>query len=122
MNTHHSWSIGKITGIVTLFAAAFISYGLFATSPTQQVAAAGEAVVVDNSPSTDVVGKELLVLLDKIESLKLDGSIFNDKTFLSLQDYSVTLVPQNPGRSNPFAPLPGTAPAKTTKTTKTTAR
>src|SRR5437870_3090792 len=51
------------------------------------------------------VGQEFLSLLLSIKSIKLDGSIFERKSFQSLQDFSVPIIqPGNEGRINPFAP------------------
>ncbi len=52
------------------------------------------------------VGNEFVTLLLNIRSIKLDSSIFSDKSFRSLQDFSRPIPPDtNPGRPNPFAPL-----------------
>lgn len=63
------------------------------------------------------VGSRVLVLLNQINSLKIDSSIFSSDAYRSLVDYSITIPEQPVGRPNPFAPLPGSAPApKTTST------
>ena len=63
------------------------------------------------------VGSRVLVLLNQINSLKIDSSIFAGDAYRSLVDYSNTIPEQPVGRQNPFAPLPGSAPApKTTST------
>lgn len=48
---------------------------------------------------------ELLLVLKNLQELTIDTSIFADRAYRSLQDYSVTIdaVPQ--GKENPFAPL-----------------
>jgi len=64
-------------------------------------ATAGDTLATENA-----VGREFLSTLLNIRSIKLDESIFENKTFLSLQDFSRKLeADTNPGRSNPFAPL-----------------
>jgi len=50
-----------------------------------------------------VVGKEFLAVLLEIRSLDLDESLFSDKPFLLLRDFSQEVEPQPTGRSNPFA-------------------
>jgi hypothetical protein len=55
------------------------------------------------------VGSSELSLLNQVRSLKIDTALFKDPIFLSLQDYSVSIPPENVGRPNPFAPLPGEA-------------
>lgn len=51
------------------------------------------------------IGRELLVTLGDLRLLTLDGSIFTDPVFMSLQDFSVPLPTLPAGRRNPFAPL-----------------
>ena len=55
--------------------------------------------------SESVAVTELLLVLKGLEGLSLDTSIFADRAYRSLRDYSVTIdaVPQ--GKENPFAPL-----------------
>lgn len=60
--------------------------------------------------STTVIGEtaavtELLIVLHSLQGLTIDTSVFEDRAYLSLKDYSVILdvVPQ--GKTNPFAPL-----------------
>ncbi len=55
--------------------------------------------------SESVAVTELLLVLKRLEELSLDTSIFSDRAYRSLRDYSVSIdaVPQ--GKENPFAPL-----------------
>lgn len=82
----------------------------------------GESVNVLDSDS--VVGEEFLVTLLNLRSIELDGSLFEDKSFSSLKDFTITLVPEsNVGRVNPFAPIGTdavTSPVSQTTTTTTT--
>ena len=58
------------------------------------------------------VGSSELSLLNQVRSLRIDTALFRDPVFLSLQDYSVSIPPENVGRPNPFAALPGEAVVK----------
>jgi uncharacterized protein YpmS len=58
------------------------------------------------------VGSRVLVLLNQINSLKIDSAIFTSATYKSLVDYSIVIPEQPVGRQNPFAPIPGSAPVK----------
>lgn len=53
------------------------------------------------------VGATELSLLNQMKSLQIDTGFFKDPAYQSLVDYSVAITPQNVGRPNPFAPLPG---------------
>ena len=66
-------------------------------------------------------GGDLIALLLELKSIKLDTAILQNPTFLTLQDFSVTLIPEPVGRVNPFAPLGDNAPRNTPVSTTTTA-
>lgn len=51
------------------------------------------------------VGKDLMITISKLKSLTLDETFFNDPIFKSLNDFSVPIIPQEVGRSNPFSPI-----------------
>ncbi len=92
-------------------------------SPTTSLSSTtGENVDVLSAES--VVGEEFLITLLNLRSIELDGSVFEDKTFSSLKDFTITLVPEsNVGRVNPFAPIGTdsvTVPASQTTTATTT--
>lgn len=53
----------------------------------------------------NVQGKEILNLLADLRNISLDGTIFSDPVFRSLEDFSREIQPQPKGRQNPFAPL-----------------
>lgn len=50
------------------------------------------------------VGEKTLMLLAKVNSLKLDNSIFKDQAFKNLQEYKKEIPDEPAGRINPFAP------------------
>ena len=61
------------------------------------------------SESVNAAGKtednELISLLIGLRSINLDGSIFSDPVFRSLEDFGQKLTPESAGRNNPFAPI-----------------
>lgn len=52
-----------------------------------------------------LVGKELLVTLLELRSLTLDESLFSDRAFVILRDFSQEVQPQAIGRPNPFSAI-----------------
>ncbi|MEK9184661.1 MAG: hypothetical protein AAB866_00660 [Patescibacteria group bacterium] len=62
-------------------------------------------VQVDKTASDQVVGKDLLIALNRLNAITLDDSLFRDAVFATLNDFSVEIVPQAVGRNNPFSPL-----------------
>jgi len=68
------------------------------------------SLLTSETPVAGVVGaagEDVLELLATLRGIKLDGSIFEDPAFRSLEDFSQELVPEPVGRENPFAPVGG---------------
>lgn len=63
--------------------------------------------LVEAQPEGEIAGAQVLSLLNQIEGLKIDSTLFQSQAYLSLIDYTVPIPVQNVGRSNPFAPIPG---------------
>lgn len=55
--------------------------------------------------SPQVPGRDLIVILRRLEGIALDGSVFQSDAFRSLTDFSIPLVKEPIGRDNPFAPV-----------------
>ena len=69
---------------------------------------------ITSSDSQAAVGVQVLNLLNQIQSLSIDTSLFTDPAYKTLVDYSVMIPPVPVGRSNPFAPIPGFSTVSTT--------
>ena len=55
-----------------------------------------------------VIAKDFLSVLLNVKNIKLDDTIFSNKSFTSLRDSSIPLAsptPEEEGRTNPFAPI-----------------
>lgn len=117
MNTQKNSLLVPI--IVILIAVAIGAYVYFTRGE------GGEAVLEREVKTDEAVGKDLLLSLMKLKAIKLDSDIFKDPVFLSLDDFTIELLAQPVGRSNPFLPLgrgggasTTTAPAKGAPVTK----
>lgn len=77
----------------------------------------GSAFALDDE---SIVEDTFLGTLLNISSLSLNDSVFSDPRFSSLQDFTVTLIPQSLGRPNPFLPAGTVTASVTTTTTLTT--
>ncbi len=53
---------------------------------------------------------DLLKTLGRLKKLRLDDSIFQEQSWISLHDFGRTLSPEPKGRANPFAPLTSAEP------------
>ncbi|TSC86148.1 MAG: hypothetical protein G01um10148_654 [Parcubacteria group bacterium Gr01-1014_8] len=49
--------------------------------------------------------KDLVATLLQLRAVALEGSIFSDPAFQTLQDFGSQIIPEPVGRLNPFAPL-----------------
>ncbi len=98
MNTKPSsnkTTISVIVAIIIVAIAYFYYTGTTATSTN--------LVSSDNAS----VGTQVLGLLNQIQSLHIDNSVFTDPGYKTLRDFSVPIPTVDVGRPNPFAPLPG---------------
>ncbi len=62
------------------------------------------------TPEATLASGRVLQLLNQIQALHIDGSIFTDPAYQTLVDYTVVIPEQGVGRPNPFAPIPGRSP------------
>jgi hypothetical protein len=115
-------SIVKI--IITVLVLAGV--GFFGYNYLTRTSVPSGVLLQQESADTSKMGAEVLTALNQLRTLKLDSSIFSDKTYLSLEDFSKPLNPEPVGRINPFSPIgvenyiPGkTVPAPKTASTST---
>jgi hypothetical protein len=108
MNEYYTLSKVKIAFIVCALVVGCIAYDQFFV---QNVSAQNE----DAAAAPTTVSAAAVSLLNKIEAIKLDDTIFTDPVFKSLQDFSVeiTLDQKDVGRPNPFAPIPKSPTSQT---------
>lgn len=66
-------------------------------------------ISAENNPEVAQISGRVLALLNQIQSLKVDSKFFQSAAYRTLVDYSIAIPPQNVGRPNPFAPIPGAA-------------
>ena len=70
-------------------------------------AASDSTTLEQTNGANNAVGANVFQLLSEINSLKIDGTFFNDPSYKALKDFTVAIPPLSIGRQNPFAPLPG---------------
>ena len=63
----------------------------------------GSATLTSDTVSPDA--QQILTQLSNLQTISLDGSVFQDPVYLSLTDFGVVLAPEPAGRRNPFAPI-----------------
>lgn len=92
----------KVIIVITLLIAAFVVFVYFKNN---SIDSSGSSIVAEQKVAEFAGAREILSLLNRMSTVKLDDSIFSDKSFISLNDTTVVLVSQPVGRNNPFAPL-----------------
>jgi hypothetical protein len=93
--------------------------GFFGYSYLTRKSVTGDPLIQQDSINTSQMGAEILSALNQLKTLKLDSSIFQDKVFMSLRDFSKPLNAEPVGRVNPFSPI-GVESAGAVKLTPTT--
>ena len=90
-----------------IFAAAILAYNFFFKKegpPAALVTTTG--LPVGAVPTGERFGQEFLSTLLSLRNLQLDNSLFDNKEFKTLQDFTFPIPETGPrGRPNPFAPL-----------------
>jgi len=91
---------------------AVVGMGYFTVAQYVNVAHGQSSLLVaQSSESVSADGAQVLALLGRLQSLKLDGRIFSSPDFLALQDWGVSITPQTVGRQNPYLPVANASPA-----------
>ncbi len=93
-----------IIALIVLVVAGIIIYSISSTDANNNLLSANSASTANN-----VDDRELLKLLTDMQTIRLDGRIFESTAYLSLQDFSRSIVPEPVGREDPFAPLEDTS-------------
>ncbi len=60
-----------------------------------------------SSVEDQIGGERILALLNQINRLEINDSLFRDPVYMSLHDYTVVVPTLPVGRGDPFAPIPG---------------
>lgn len=95
-------SIKIVIGVLAVAAIAFLYVTYFAAPP----APPPDILAKEVPDGESAAGREVLNLLNSLNSVSFETNFFASKEFLSLEDFSVSLSPRDVGRLNPFAPIP----------------
>ena len=68
----------------------------------------GTDAPLTTSTATDNVSQaQFQTLVSELQPISFDTSIFSDSRFMALVDLTTPITPEQAGRSDPFAPVPG---------------
>ena len=94
--------IKQIIIVVIIITVSFVGYKMFFVSSEP----AGSTLASDQGGVGQVVdGPAILALLNALNKVTLDDSVFSDKIFVSLINFEKPLEEQVIGRQNPFLPI-----------------
>jgi uncharacterized membrane protein YvbJ len=92
----------QIAVIFIIIIIAFVIFKMFFSGTNSS----NTTLVADKTNSAGVIdGQKILVLLNNLNKVTLDDSIFSNKIFTSLISFEKPIADQVPGRKNPFLPI-----------------
>lgn len=59
----------------------------------------------------NVAQAQFQTLVTELEPISFETSVFSDPRFIALTDITTSIAPEEPGRTDPFAPIAGVAAA-----------
>lgn len=94
--------IKNIIIVIVIIVIAFFGYQMYFVSSTP----AAITLVAEQAAANQFVdGQAILTLLNNLNRVTLDESIFSNKIFISLTDFGKPIQEQAIGRQNPFLPI-----------------
>lgn len=93
----------SVTVAVVVVVLGIAAYFLWMRTPVEP------NVTISDAGAASVAQATFLTLAARLEPVAFDASILSDARFLSLVDIKTAILPEESGRNDPFAPLPGVA-------------
>ncbi len=84
--------------LVIVAMVALFSYSVFTKVPDAEIN-------ISDIPNTQIVGSDILLLVDQLERISIDQSIFSSPVFNSLVDLQTPIYAEIQGRPDPFAQI-----------------
>ena|SRR3989344_2141647 len=106
-------------GLLVLIAAFFLYRYIFVSSPAVDNNPGLQAVGEGEDGQASVVDDEFIRLLERLQGVTLDATIFASPAWQSLINFRVPLVHEEKGRPNPFSPVGFDSSLNTGSTTAT---
>lgn len=64
------------------------------------------SATMSSAGESHLLGREFVLLINKLRAITIDAGFFSDERFTSLRDLTPVIeIPEKFGRSNPFAPI-----------------
>ena len=81
--------------VIVLLIMGFLGYRLIYNSP--------DISNLDSISSNEIIGQDILALVEKLRITSIDSSLFSSPLFTNLKDFGADLFPEAYGRGDPFA-------------------
>jgi len=95
--------IKNLIVIAVILGALFVAYNtFFKEDPGSTTLVVVDGEVPGEAPEAAV---QFLKTLEDLKKIKLDVAFFGEEAYRKLEDWSVPVVSESRGRTNPFAPL-----------------
>lgn len=95
----------NIVGLGGIGILLLLGYLLFFRSSTPAPTTGQNGALIVTTVAAQGVGSDLVAILLKLQSLKLDTAVLKDPAFRSLNDFGREIPLEPVGRVNPFAPI-----------------
>ncbi len=90
-----------IIGLLILIGLIYFGYAtVFTGSATPSDIMGSGTELTPDGPAQDILNA-----VEKFKNISIDETVFKSNVFLTLQDFSSIVTPEQQGRSNPFAPI-----------------
>ncbi len=109
----------KIILIILIIGILFVVYSVFIKKDPEADSLLNSSAKQKTYGDTKLIGNQISQALFRLESIKLDKTIFTNKVYLSLTDRSQTISDEPVGRLNPFAPIGDISFTSTIRSTST---
>lgn len=103
MNSKNTITVAIVVVVAALVIAIFVFFG----GSNSNVSGGLQTVAPLSPQESNALSRDFLQALSSLNSLDLDASFFDDKTFKLLVDYSKDIKDEAVGRDNPFLPVSG---------------
>ena len=105
--------------LVILAIAGFIIYKSFFDGSSGDVTAFGGG---EATTTMSVEGNDIVNMVSEINTININPGLFSSPLFSGLVDFSVSLLPEPQGRSNPFADIGNDSGSVATSSAKATTK
>ncbi|HRY31273.1 MAG TPA: hypothetical protein P5328_02705 [Candidatus Paceibacterota bacterium] len=95
--------LGQYKKIIIIIVVVAVIFGLY-TFLKSSIVSTESSLVISGQQSVNILGQDIIRVLNRIKSINLDRGVFEDVVYKRLVDYSREMASQPVGRDNIFLP------------------